>query len=132
PGYDTSGAVLSPDNKLVAVCGADLLLYKAGAGRLIRRYELKESPWAAHFSPDGTRLLVYFQSRKAQIWQVEPHALLHEWDAPLSYIMPDAIAWSPDGKYILIGGEQPATHTPLAILWSADTAQEIRRFSFDR
>lgn len=134
PGYDTSGAALSPDNKLVAVCGADVLLYRAGAGRLVRRYDLPYSPWAAHFSPDGTKLLVYIQDGKiqgrTQIWQVEPHALLREWDEPLSWVAPGGIAWSPDGKYILIGGEHRETHERRVIMWSAESGELIRRFSF--
>jgi WD40 repeat protein len=53
------------------------------------------------FSPDGSRLLCSSGEPKVTLWSLDPQALVQEWsDSPRKAL----IAYSPDGRYIGVGG----------------------------
>lgn len=134
--YEILSARLSPDKKWVALCSGDVFLYASLSGQFIRHFGLDEGAIAICFSPDSARLLVGFRAAagndRVQIWQIEPPVLLHEWYEAFSLASPECMDWSPDGKYIVVGGESGVgkEFQRHLVLRSADTGQLIREFSF--
>jgi WD40 repeat protein/predicted Ser/Thr protein kinase len=116
----------SPDGKTVLTAGSDgtARLWDAATGRL--KGEVLDhgegNVFAATFSPDGNWVLTAFEPRNRK-----PPAETRLWDArtgkplgePLKHDKPIwAVAFAPDGKSFLTGGEQPR-------LWDPETGRPL-------
>ena len=124
-----TSAVFSPDGHRVALGGADwrITLWDARDGR--RLAELKGHTGevtSLRFSPDGKRLASSAHDGEARVWDVEAARVVLR----LKHLaQSQCIDWSPDGRLLCAGaddrGETESSH--MAILWNAETGQEIAR-----
>jgi WD40 repeat protein/DNA-binding XRE family transcriptional regulator len=123
---------VSPDGRL-ALSGADggeLRLWDlAGQGEL-RRFPTDGTPlWAVAVSHDGRRLLAGAFSGETLVYDVERGELVQRLpgDIPVS---PNALAFSPDDRYALVGNGDFFTGalTKRLVLWDLASGQPVHRF----
>ena len=124
-----TSVVFSPDGNRVALGGVDwrITLWDARDGR--RLAELKGHTGevtALRFSPDGKRLASSAYDSDLRVWDVEA---AREVLKLKHLVFSQCIDWSPDGRILCAGADGGwETEKPhLAILWNAQTGQEIAR-----
>jgi len=103
------GAAFSPDSqRLVTTCyDGSVRLYDTSEGvRLVRSRKAALAPHAVAFSPDGKQIAVGHMDRPAvDVLAAEDLALQSSLTAPPgNSVSLDAVAWSPDGRYLYAAG----------------------------
>ena len=114
----------SPAEMLLATCSYDrfLRLWNPKTGRCLTQFRYNARVTCIAFAPDGRSIAAGSIDRTARIWSVDsgecrgrlPH---HTWV--------DVIEYSPDGKYIATATSESA------VLWDAETGQQLRRIRHD-
>jgi WD40 repeat protein len=130
----SSSAALSPDGKMLVVSGEGnhANLIEVGTGKKVRQIEgpnkaphlapglarmMEESVYWFTFSPDGKALAGASGKSSFSVWNVA--------DGRLRFTVRGCrgrLAFSPDGKYLLCGGEE------VMRLYDAATGKEVRQF----
>jgi WD40 repeat protein len=109
------GVTLSPDCKMVAVNGfpgeATVELYRVATGKKVATLNDEGERGAIRFSPDGKTLAVGNDSL-VRLWDVASRKMVSTLRST-THSSIYAIAFSPDGKRIVLGGFQE----PIAELW---------------
>lgn len=124
----TTSLVFSPDGKRLLTSSDDgaLRLYRFSEGRLklwrVMKLAGGERPFAARYSPDGTRIAVGFtDTRVVQILDSERLSeVARASNAGLEHGSLGEIAWSFDGRRLYAGGH-----------WGPDTRAMLRRWPAD-
>ena len=97
----------------------EVRVWDPASGRLVR--VLAVAPVALSWSPDG-KTLVCATGNQVALWDVEAgRAVLKIGDSPRNL---DAVAWSPDGKYVAGGDQTGALQLWKAPDWSASSFKE--------
>jgi len=126
--------VFSPDGKHVASASDDntVRVWEAKTGKEISRFTYEAGATVVAFSPDG-KLVVSGGCDKmgyggaclegsARVWEIltgkELARMTHDYFV-------QAVSFSPDGKYVVSGGDQTAR------LWAVDTGREIARMTHE-
>lgn len=77
-------------------------------GQQVTSYQPTDTPgiWTICWSPRSSRLLALItnNSTAVQIWDTQAHAVIAMYAHGIGVII-DAVAWSPDGRYLVTGGE---------------------------
>jgi WD40 repeat protein len=106
----------SPDGRLAAACGHDrselsadgsgiVLVWDAGSGRELRRFDARGLLLTLAFTPDGRRLLLG-GSDYLRVWDLETAELLALFNLKSSVMSGETVlslAVSPDGRFALCG-----------------------------
>jgi WD40 repeat protein/beta-lactamase regulating signal transducer with metallopeptidase domain len=126
-----TSVVFSPDGHRLALGGPDfrITLWDARDGR--RLAELKghtREVTSLQFSPDGKRLASSAHDSEVRVWDVEAGREVLKLKHPGAS---QCIDWSPDGQTLCagVGMGWEADKEFLAILWNAQTGQEIARLT---
>jgi WD40 repeat protein len=110
----TQSAAYSPDGTLIATGSQEgIYLWNTSTGQLLSTLPsiANNTEQYLEFSPDGKTLLLCgsmtggtrFTSNFVELWNVSSGTLLHTLDtSPIG--SPDSAVFSPDGKYIAVGG----------------------------
>ncbi len=106
---------------LVTVGGSDARLWRRSDGSETIRLGPQGAVAAAHFSPNGKRVVTASWDNAARIWDVETGRLERELQGHTEYVN-DAI-FSLDGSRVLTSSDDKT-----AILWDAETGKAICRF----
>ncbi|MBN1813282.1 MAG: protein kinase [Anaerolineae bacterium] len=130
-------AAISPDG-LLALSGetdGGLRLWNLEGQAKFRRFETDGTPLAAvAVSPDGQRLLTGDMADVTVLWDVQRGEVIRRFAGDAVAVSPNSVAFSPDGKYALVGsgdafGDSGAKSL---VLWDIETGREIRRFEGHR
>jgi WD40 repeat protein len=129
---DVWAIAVSPDGRL-ALSGADdgeLRLWNLGEQGELRRFPTDGTPlWAVAVSHDGRRLLASDSSGDTLVYDVETGQLVQRLagDIPAS---PNALAFSPDDRYALVGSGDYFTGAlaKSLVLWDLASGQPLHRF----
>ncbi len=124
-----NSAAFSPDGTRVALAGIDrrITVWDARDGRRLAELQGHTGEVTAlRFSPDGKRLASSAYDNEVRVWDVEAARTVLKLKHPL---FSQCIDWSPDGRMLCAGADAGwDTEKPhLAILWNAETGQEIAR-----
>lgn len=130
-----NGLAWSPDGTFLAVASSEqgVIVLNASNGSFIRSFRpLQEHAMQVNgvtWSPNGTRIASANNDRTVQVWDAASGNNLATYQAAAEYpTLPggqaviDAVAWSPDGLYIVSG-----TSNGIVCTWNADT-EEIYNF----
>jgi WD40 repeat protein len=122
-----AGIAISPDGKSLAVSVAsgegELTLWDMDTGKLQQLLAKAEFiNFAVRFSPDGRYLLSGNYSGVARLWDVATGEEARQFTYPSSMNIYD-VAFSPDGKQILIGGPDPDLRVAIAKVWNVQTGE---------
>lgn len=100
----------SPDSTRIAVAGGNdesgtlvnpIYVFDASSGeKLLKIVKHTGMVWAAHWSPDGKRLVSGSTDDTTRIWDVETGAELLTLSTPNDWAAYPL--WSPDGQYLLV------------------------------
>lgn len=119
----------SPDGKTVAAGGfgggGTARIWDVATGVQIgKSMHHNRMIWSLAFSPDGTRLLTGADDGFAKIWDTATGLLAVK---PLRHAEPivSAVAFSPNGKTVLIGGSDRDAVNCQARLWDARTGEPL-------
>ncbi|OQY24033.1 MAG: hypothetical protein B6I35_02455 [Anaerolineaceae bacterium 4572_32.2] len=130
-------AAISPDG-LVALSGlsdGSLRLWNLEGQVKLRRFEADGTPLAAvAVSPDGRRLLTGDMTDQTVLWDVERGEVIRRFKGHEVAVSPNSVAFSPDGRYALVGSGDAfgGSGAKSLVLWDVETGQEIRRFEGHR
>jgi WD40 repeat protein len=131
-----SGAISS--DGLMALSGSSdgsLRLWNLEGQADFRRFETDGTPLTAvAVSPDGGRLLTGDMTDTTVLWDVERGEVLRRFENHAGGVSPNAVAFSPDGKYALVGSGDTfgGSDAKSLILWNVETGEEIHRFEGHR
>lgn len=116
----------SRDNRTVATAAdeSDVILWSADTGKSLRTLERRNGVRSLAFSPDGTKLAVGGMDDRVHVFQVATGKQLHEWEKPGSPPQSSALAWSADGKSVLVGR---GNHT--LQFWSMPANKDVQNIS---
>jgi WD40 repeat protein len=124
---------ISPDGRLAlsgSTAGA-LRLWNLEGQAEFRRFETDSTPISAvAVSPDGGYLLTGDATGDAILWDVEGGKAIRRFEGDGIPVCPDCVAFSPDGRQVLVGAEDvfgDSGATSL-VLWDVEIGEEIRRF----
>jgi WD40 repeat protein len=124
----------SPEGHRLALGGADrrITLWDTRDGR--RLHELKGHVGVVtslRFSPDGKRLASSAHDSEVRVWDLED---LRKSLKLKHLTASQCVDWSPDGRLLCAGTDAPeeTESSHLAILWNAETGQEIARLKGHR
>ncbi len=118
----------SPDGSLIAVgyeqgrenVRGYLNILNAYNGQQVTSYQPTDTRGAAMvcWSPRSSRLLALITNNNSavQIWDTQTHAVIAKYARGIGVII-DAVAWSPDGRYLVTGGEDKRL-----CIWQVPTA----------
>jgi WD40 repeat protein len=128
----------SPDGKRVATAGGDHLaiVWDTEGNELFRLTGHLDSVRAVAWSPDGTKLLTASWDGTARVWEGSTGKNLIEWSpgtvesGECPHYNPNdrarfrlaAAAWSPDGRFVAVGGWQG-----VVTIWELESQQSVRR-----
>lgn len=128
----------SPDGRFVLTASEDgkAALWNAATGKILRFFVERDEPTAkvARFSPDGRFVLTGggdfdHTDYTLRLWDASTANVVQRF---VGYEHPvGALAFSPDGQFILCSGERPLTEgdgTEDVRLWDLKTGKEVRRF----
>ena len=133
----SESAALSPDGLLALSGSSDgsLRLWNLAGQVESRRFETDGTPLAAvAVSPDGRRLLTGDMTDTTILWDVERGEVIRRFEGDAVAVSPNSIAFSPDGKYALVGSGDAfgGSGAKSLVLWNVETGEEIRRFEGHR
>jgi WD40 repeat protein/DNA-binding SARP family transcriptional activator len=134
---EVTSAAISPDG-LLALSGAtdgSLRLWNLEGQAKFRRFETDGTPLAAvAVSPDGNRLLTGDMADVTALWDVQRGKIIRRLKGDAVAVSPNSVAFSPDGKYALVGSGDAfgGTNARSLVLWDLETGQEARRFQGHR
>jgi RNA polymerase sigma factor (sigma-70 family) len=119
-GNETSNVTavsFSPDGKLLATANAEgiIRLWQPGTGKLFRRLELPRG-WVRKvaFSADGKWLAADAEDKAVRVWDVSSGQEVRLWRADGGNNLIYTLAFSPDSKMLVVGGELPVRARDLA------------------
>jgi WD40 repeat protein len=130
---ESESAAISPDGVL-ALSGANngiLRLWNLEGQATFRRFETDGTPLAAvAVSPDGRRLLTGDMADVTVLWDLQSGEVIRRFQGHDVAVSPNSVAFSPDGRYALVGssGAFSGSGTRSLVLWDIETGQEIHRF----
>jgi WD40 repeat protein/DNA-binding SARP family transcriptional activator len=136
-GVWSESAVISPDGLLALSGSSDgsLRLWNLEGQVEFRRFETDGTPLAAvAVSPDGRRLLTGDMTDETTLWDVERGEVIRRFEGHEVAVSPNAVAFSPDGRYALVGSGDAfgSSGVRSLVLWDIETGEEIRRFEGHR
>ncbi|MGB3511546.1 MAG: WD40 repeat domain-containing protein, partial [Microcoleaceae cyanobacterium] len=110
------GVYFSPDSKLFATAGVDYSIKIWDfSGEQISNMKLQQIPANMTFSPDGQQIAVLGHTNELSIWSIDGKQIA-------KYTVPEKeqtqIVFSPDGKYIAIGGSK-------VLIWQNKNLNEL-------
>jgi WD40 repeat protein/serine/threonine protein kinase/DNA-binding XRE family transcriptional regulator len=128
------GLAFSPDGVHLATSGVGvaggLQLWETQTGELERVFTEDEfGQWGVRFSPDGRYLISGNLSGVARLWDVATGEELRRFVHSPSMQIYD-LAFSPDGKHILIAGPDPGRAIATAQVWDVATGEVLLRLGF--
>jgi WD40 repeat protein/DNA-binding SARP family transcriptional activator len=128
---------MSPDERLALSGAADgtLRLWNLGGQAEFRRFQTDGTPLiAVAVSPDGCRLLTGNMADETTLWDVERGEVIRRFESHEGAVSPGAVAFSPDGRYALVGSGDVlgGSGTKSLVLWDVETGEEIHRFEGHR
>ena len=94
-----------------------------GEKRELMSYRPHAAVAAAHFSPDGKRLVTASWDHSARVWNVESGRTLLKLEGGHTGYVNSAI-FSPQGDFVLTASDDRT-----AVLWNAETGQLVRNFT---
>jgi WD40 repeat protein len=113
------GVAFSPDGRYILTSSHDQTarLWELNNGREVRRFPCNDLDILNKiaFSPDGKYVFMPGGDITTQLWEVETGQLLGRFNG-------DHVAFSPDGRYFLTGGQKTAR------LWDMATKSQLRAF----
>jgi WD40 repeat protein/class 3 adenylate cyclase/two-component SAPR family response regulator len=118
------GAAYSHDGKTIFTISGNNTIkqWNAESGKEIGIVlEMTGQVKSIYISPDGKSLLTF--SNTAQLWDVRTRQKISEFLLDPNTVQPSAIAFSPDGGFVLTGNTDG-----IAYLWDVKTGGEVRKF----
>lgn len=124
---------ISPDGRLALSASSDgtLRLWNLGGQTGFCRFETDGTPIdAVAVSPDGRHLLTGMMTGETILWDVERGQVIRRFEGDGIPVGPDCLAFSPDGRYVLVCAEDVMGDSGATslVLWDVETGEEIRRF----
>ena len=116
-----TSVALSPDRQFVLTASDDhtVRLWDAATGKEVRR---TEANYPAAFSRDG-RFYIAETTNGPTLWETNTGAELRHFGQGARAASMDAVAFSPDGKFVLTANADFKLH-----LWEVSSGQEVRQF----
>ncbi|XP_017886545.1 U3 small nucleolar RNA-associated protein 18 homolog [Ceratina calcarata] len=98
---------VSPDGKLLAICGrsGEIYLLSASSNELISTLKMNAKCRTLCFTPDGRRLVTHGDSNEMYIWDVNGRACLHR-AVDNGCLSCTSVAMSPSGQFLATGSKE--------------------------
>jgi WD40 repeat protein len=130
-------AAFSPDGRLALSGYSDgtLRLWNTEGQVQFRRFATEGTPLSAvAVSPDGHRLLTGDMAGVVTLWDAESGEVIRLFERDAVPVCPNCIAFSPDGRYALVGSADHfgGSRARSLELWNTETGEEINRFEGHR
>jgi hypothetical protein len=121
---DVKKLAFTPDGALIILMPNSVRVWDAATNQLRREFKLENTPQgyvASAQSPDGQRLATLAADKKLRVWSVSDGKRLQNWQTQADVIsqMGFPLEYSPDGKYLALGGRGPNLY-----LFDAQTGKE--------
>ena len=130
-------AAISPEGLLALSGSSDgsLRLWNLEGQAEFRRFETDGTALSSvAVSPDGGHLLTGDLTDQTVLWDVERGEVLRRFEGHAVAVSPNAVAFSPDGKYALVGSSDGfgGSNAKSLVLWDVESGQGIRNFEGHR